>query len=647
MVLLVSDMHFGRPQGTPPAELAAAIARQGERVIVIAGDIVQTAKDCEYERAYLFLKELVDTAPEIEIVLTIGNHDLGGLISEGANALRVSDKSDVARAHLGQLFELIVKRPSVLAHNELTHDTITRIGDDVFVALCSHHGLFSKVTEEQLLWTAGTLTALGLRGPSALNPNVRGASNPSNTPTASEIPLSNIDDGHFPCSPPSCESTSEVNQIDNEPITDDCDPGHCSSAEGDDGNTSVSPTAMATPTSFSCDEGSVEPKASKYVRLHLVTHHCIWSDPKDYHRHMDGRNRLEKVLLGPFRFFSVINGHNHRFEFQREILPFTKQPIYRISIPTISSRTRDSHCGFVIWDPSSDNPATVQQFGNPPKPSKLLNFSFHISSPHQPAASNKLIENAEATTSPSTPPAELTLPKNDTTVFTTTCTAVPPGTTKECTLLENIPPQPPSIPCVPLPSPDQSLAINTPEQPIPETASSNFTASITVIPANFTPQLGTNTPSVTTEETPKCSICLAPLEISDLQFCEKCYKEIKRGQAQQPQGVFMLTGGYPQPTQVPLTSSLPQSPMNYSPSFQQSATQFPPNMLSSAPVYNPSAHYIPRCPPYYQYVPMMPSPSPSSFPSQQPRQSLYYYTPPTSYFVSPWGKHPLWNTHSH
>lgn len=76
-------------------------------------------------------------------------------------------------------------------------------------------------------------------------------------------------------------------------------------------------------------------------RRHLVTHRSLWQDEgdePDKHEPMKRRGRLERELLVPLAFRTVIHGHNHRAVVAQVALPKGGRTITRIGVPTLSTR---------------------------------------------------------------------------------------------------------------------------------------------------------------------------------------------------------------------------------------------------------------------------------------------------------------------
>jgi len=75
-------------------------------------------------------------------------------------------------------------------------------------------------------------------------------------------------------------------------------------------------------------------------RLHLVTHRSLWQDDCDSHGPMRAKERLEAVLLQPYRFYSFVNGHNHTFHGEVRRTPNIGYKLMHVGVPTASERTR-------------------------------------------------------------------------------------------------------------------------------------------------------------------------------------------------------------------------------------------------------------------------------------------------------------------
>ena len=91
-------------------------------------------------------------------------------------------------------------------------------------------------------------------------------------------------------------------------------------------------------------------------RLHLVTHCSLWHDVGDHHAGMVRGRRFEEGLLGRFDFHAFIHGHNHRYAYARTTSPKLGVPIRHLALPTLSTRKRRAHTGYVRWDFPYDCP---------------------------------------------------------------------------------------------------------------------------------------------------------------------------------------------------------------------------------------------------------------------------------------------------
>ncbi len=85
-------------------------------------------------------------------------------------------------------------------------------------------------------------------------------------------------------------------------------------------------------------------------KLHLVTHRSIWQESGDKHTGLIKRRRLEEGLISQYPFVSYIHGHNHRYVFADTTTPKLGRPIYRLGIPTLSTRNRNWQRGYIHWD---------------------------------------------------------------------------------------------------------------------------------------------------------------------------------------------------------------------------------------------------------------------------------------------------------
>lgn len=164
-MLFVSDVHFGANQADDVEAFmrAAADEVRGDALVVIAGDLTQNATDAEYDDAREFIGRLVGKG--LRLVVTVGNHDLGGWRGE-----RLGMRAR-ARKRFVDLLKIVQAQPEVIAVNDV--DAIHRFGADVFVSLCSSHRgrkLFAglagggRVRREQIEWCARELDRAGVDG---------------------------------------------------------------------------------------------------------------------------------------------------------------------------------------------------------------------------------------------------------------------------------------------------------------------------------------------------------------------------------------------------------------------------------------------------------------------------------------------------
>ena len=164
-MLLVSDVHFGanQPDDVEAFMRAAVDEVRADALVVIAGDLTQNATDAEYDDARVFIDNLVDMG--LRLVVTVGNHDLGGWRGE-----RLGMRTR-ARKRFADLLKIVHAQPEVIAVNDV--DAIHQFGADIFIALSSSHRgrkLFAglagggRVRREQIEWCTRELDRAGIDG---------------------------------------------------------------------------------------------------------------------------------------------------------------------------------------------------------------------------------------------------------------------------------------------------------------------------------------------------------------------------------------------------------------------------------------------------------------------------------------------------
>jgi len=160
-MLLVSDIHFGanRAEDVAAFERAASDGTNQDRIVVIAGDFTQDHKSGEFEDAAAFLCRLLEAG--CVVIATPGNHDLGRWQGEKMFT------NDRARARCRSLLAPVYDQPQVESHHDM--DSITVVGDEVFVALRSIHrgparwgGILrhARIRRNQIEWANRELSRL-------------------------------------------------------------------------------------------------------------------------------------------------------------------------------------------------------------------------------------------------------------------------------------------------------------------------------------------------------------------------------------------------------------------------------------------------------------------------------------------------------
>lgn len=165
-MVCISDIHFG-------ANLSAHISRfiqtacdpdlNPDRIVIIAGDMTQHARETEYREADRLLHILIDKG--IRVVLTPGNHDFGDWIGEYIYTNRK------ARSRYKNLTGTVLMQKEIIAMDE--YDSIMRCENNIFVALRSTHrgkahslGVvgINRIRKTQVRWAATQLASMDTRG---------------------------------------------------------------------------------------------------------------------------------------------------------------------------------------------------------------------------------------------------------------------------------------------------------------------------------------------------------------------------------------------------------------------------------------------------------------------------------------------------
>eukprot|EP01006_Ploeotia_vitrea_P058663 TRINITY_DN69936_c0_g1_i1.p1 TRINITY_DN69936_c0_g1~~TRINITY_DN69936_c0_g1_i1.p1 ORF type:complete len:327 (-),score=20.39 TRINITY_DN69936_c0_g1_i1:62-1042(-) len=306
-MFIVSDPHFGANQAEVMEGFVSAVNHlsPSERLVVIAGDITQDSKPSEFELATQWIQKLLDIGTQI--VVTQGNHDFGGWVAEKANRFKVpglKSKYTAAVRMINQLMKPVLQQSFILAVSDDGLDTISLTGQHLFVSLHSQHRRSVRIQSKQISWATRWLLAIGF------------------TPDTTSL----------------IQKESAKN----------------SSSDEDNEPTETSPV-VAPKINLDNVQGVVQHKLGETgstlatLKLHLVCHHSLWSDSDDKHAGMGSRQRLEKSLLVPFQFYSVIHGHNHRFTYQNTTTPKEHYRIRRVGAPSISERNASWEKGYVHW----------------------------------------------------------------------------------------------------------------------------------------------------------------------------------------------------------------------------------------------------------------------------------------------------------
>ena len=161
-MLLVSDIHFGSNR----SEDVNAFLKDArdpeinpERIVIIAGDITQRAREEEFREADRFIENLFQHG--LMVIYTPGNHDFGDWIGE---YLKTNKK---ARERTRSLLRSVLSQKEVVAADDF--DYICKVGKEVFVVLRSTHrgeidkfGIFgnNRISSKQIKRAHSRLSAV-------------------------------------------------------------------------------------------------------------------------------------------------------------------------------------------------------------------------------------------------------------------------------------------------------------------------------------------------------------------------------------------------------------------------------------------------------------------------------------------------------
>ena len=118
-MILASDLHLAWSNRDDIRRLLAACLDPGEnpeRVVILAGDLVQSNRPEEYEQAGWLLNELLEGGATV--ILTPGNHDFGQWPGEKFGTS--------GRERFRGLLERVFEQDAVIAHRQ--YDSITELG---------------------------------------------------------------------------------------------------------------------------------------------------------------------------------------------------------------------------------------------------------------------------------------------------------------------------------------------------------------------------------------------------------------------------------------------------------------------------------------------------------------------------------------
>jgi len=151
-MLFAADLHFGKEVPGLHEWLERQVVADESKVLVIPGDFTMSGKESEYQAAGRFLGRLRRLG--VRIIATPGANDFGRRVA--ARYLPSHDQRAKFREHV---FPQISTQRGIIAGRD--YDTVTRIGDDVFIALRSAHKeqtCPNRIRRAQLEWANKVLS---------------------------------------------------------------------------------------------------------------------------------------------------------------------------------------------------------------------------------------------------------------------------------------------------------------------------------------------------------------------------------------------------------------------------------------------------------------------------------------------------------
>ncbi len=155
-LIIASDIHIREGSELFRADIEKALSEDDDHVLVISGDVTQSAKKEEYARVASWFKGL--SAAGIKIVLTAGNHDITKRLHI------ISFVMEKYKARFGELIDVIEKQSNIIAKRDCC-DIIYKIDKDIFCSLRSTHARHwksTRIAKKQYKWAEKVLTAKNL-----------------------------------------------------------------------------------------------------------------------------------------------------------------------------------------------------------------------------------------------------------------------------------------------------------------------------------------------------------------------------------------------------------------------------------------------------------------------------------------------------
>mmetsp|Transcript_15167 Transcript_15167/g.21168 ORF Transcript_15167/g.21168 Transcript_15167/m.21168 type:complete len:267 (-) Transcript_15167:39-839(-) len=150
-MIIASDLHFGKEDEQGIQKLLDELQHDEDKLLICPGDFTTVGKEDPYKLAAAFVQKVLDLG--VKIVATPGNHDFGG--SWNGEILKTDED---ARLRMKDLLEPLFKQDIIVASEPDGFDSISQVGNHVFVSLRSTHKgntttvLGPRIKKKQIKW---------------------------------------------------------------------------------------------------------------------------------------------------------------------------------------------------------------------------------------------------------------------------------------------------------------------------------------------------------------------------------------------------------------------------------------------------------------------------------------------------------------